>query len=76
MKFTKMHSVGNDYIIINCFEEQLDVDPARLAELLCARHYGIGADGIMLIQPSEVAEYKVNIWNADGSRTPLMSGIS
>ena len=50
MKFTKMHGIGNDYIYVNCFTEHVS-DPARAAVQLSDRHFGIGSDGLVLIQP-------------------------
>ena len=67
MKFTKMHGAGNDYIYINCFEEKVD-SPAELAVRLSDRHFGIGADGLILIQPSDRADCFMDMYNADGSR--------
>lgn len=72
MKFTKMQGIGNDYIYINCFEEMVK-DPSGLAVRLSDRHFGIGSDGIILIAPSEVADCRMDIYNADGSRA-LMCG--
>lgn len=72
MKFTKMQGIGNDYIYINCFEETVK-DPSGLAVRLSDRHFGIGSDGIILIAPSEVADCRMDIYNADGSRA-LMCG--
>jgi diaminopimelate epimerase len=67
MKFTKMHGAGNDYIYINCFEEVVD-DPASLTVKLSDRHFGIGSDGIILICPSDVADFKMRMFNSfDGS---------
>lgn len=66
MKFTKMHGTGNDYIYINCFEETID-DPASLSVSLSDRHFGVGGDGIILICPSEEADFKMRMFNADGS---------
>jgi diaminopimelate epimerase len=66
MKFTKMHGTGNDYIYINCFEEKID-DPSSLSVKLSDRHFGIGGDGIILIGPSSVADFKMQMHNADGS---------
>ena len=71
MKFTKMHGIGNDYVYVNCFEVELPLDPGRLAELVSTRHYGIGADGLILIKPSEVADFAMDIYNADGSRAMM-----
>ena len=66
MKFTKMHGAGNDYIYINCFEETVK-DPEKLAIKVSDRHFGIGSDGLILISPSNKADFKMNIYNADGS---------
>ncbi|MDD6271241.1 MAG: diaminopimelate epimerase [Ruminococcus sp.] len=66
MKFTKMHGAGNDYIYINCFEETVK-NPEKLAIKVSDRHFGIGSDGLILISPSNKADFKMNIYNADGS---------
>ena len=66
MIFTKMHGLGNDYVCINCFRERVE-DPPGFARKLCDRHYGIGADGLILICPSKVSDFKMEIYNSDGS---------
>lgn len=66
MIFTKMHGLGNDYVFINCFRERVE-DPPGFARTLCDRHYGIGADGLILICPSKVSDFKMEIYNSDGS---------
>ena len=66
MRFTKMQGCGNDYIYINCFEEQVD-DPSSLAVRLSDRHYGIGGDGLILIEPSARADAYMHMFNLDGS---------
>ena len=66
MIFTKMHGLGNDYVCINCFRERVE-DPSGFARILCDRHYGIGADGLILICPSKVSDFKMEIYNSDGS---------
>lgn len=66
MIFTKMHGLGNDYVCINCFRERVE-DPPGFARALCGRHYGIGADGLILICPSKVSDFKMEIYNSDGS---------
>lgn len=71
MRFTKMHGIGNDYVYVNCFEEKLPMEPARLSELVSDRHFGIGSDGLILIKPSEVADFAMDIYNADGSRAKM-----
>ncbi len=70
MKFTKMHGIGNDYVYINCFEEEVK-DPARLAPIISDRHFGVGSDGIILILPSSIADCKMRIFNADGSEAQM-----
>lgn len=67
MKFTKMHGIGNDYVYVNCFKETVD-DPAKTAVFVSDRHFGIGSDGLILIKPSEVADGKMEMYNADGSQ--------
>lgn len=66
MKFTKMHGLGNDYVCINGFREKVPL-PEKVAVALCNRHFGIGADGMLLILPSEKADFKMELYNADGS---------
>lgn len=67
MKFTKMHGIGNDYVYVNCFEERVE-DPERTARYVSDRHFGIGSDGLILICPSEKADCRMDMYNADGSR--------
>ena len=71
MKFTKMHGIGNDYVYVNCLEEELPMEASRLAELVSDRHFGIGSDGLILIRPSEEADFAMDIYNADGSRAMM-----
>ena len=71
MRFTKMHGLGNDFIIVNCFEEEVTVDPGRIAELICSRRYGVGADGLLLIRNSDVADFRMDLYNADASRAEM-----
>ena len=66
MKFTKMHGCGNDYVYVNCFEETVN-DPAAVARFVSDRHYGIGSDGLILICPSEIADFRMAMYNLDGS---------
>lgn len=66
MKFTKMHGIGNDYVYVNCFEETVE-EPARVAQLISDRHFAVGSDGLILIKPSDVADFKMEMYNADGS---------
>ena len=67
IRFTKMQGLGNDYIYINAFEEYVD-DPAALARKVSDRHFGVGSDGLVLIAPSETADFRMVMYNADGSR--------
>lgn len=66
MKFTKMHGIGNDYVYVNCFQETVQ-NPGAVAEKISDRHFGIGSDGLILIKPSEVADFEMEMYNADGS---------
>ncbi|MDD3251823.1 MAG: diaminopimelate epimerase [Lachnospiraceae bacterium] len=66
MKFTKMQGIGNDYVYVNCFEEQVE-NPGRVARLVSDRHFGIGSDGLILICPSEKADCRMWMFNEDGS---------
>lgn len=66
MKFTKMHGCGNDYIYVNLFEEEI-ADPAKLAIEVSDRHFGIGSDGLITIGPSDAADFRMRMYNADGS---------
>ena len=67
MQFTKMHGLGNDFIMLNCLAQPIQGDLPALAQQLCDRHFGIGADGLILILPSEVYDFRMRIYNADGS---------
>lgn len=67
MKFTKMHGLGNDYVYVNGFKERLE-NPAEVSKYVSDRHKGIGSDGLILINPSKVADFEMEMYNADGSR--------
>ena len=67
MKFTKMHGIGNDYVYVNGFAETIR-NPEETARLVSDRHFGIGSDGLILIKPSEKADFEMDMYNADGSR--------
>ncbi|MGN0333117.1 MAG: diaminopimelate epimerase [Lachnospiraceae bacterium] len=67
MKFTKMHGLGNDYVYVNCFQEKIENPPA-VARFVSDRHFGIGSDGLIMINPSEKADFEMEMYNADGSR--------
>ena len=70
MKFTKMHGIGNDYVYVNCFEESVK-NPAEVSKFVSNRHFGIGSDGLILISPSAIADFRMNIYNADGSQAEM-----
>ena len=70
MYFTKMHGLGNDYIYVNGITEHIR-EPERLAVRLSDRHFGAGADGLILILPSRRADFRMDIYNADGSRAEM-----
>ena len=67
MKFTKMHGCGNDYVYVNCLEEKIK-HPSETAIKVSDRHFGIGSDGLILIKPSEKADFEMEMYNADGSQ--------
>ena len=66
MKFTKMEGCGNDYVYVDGFANKID-NPNALAEKISDRHFGVGSDGLIVINPSEVADFKMSMYNADGS---------
>lgn len=70
MRFTKMHGIGNDYVYVRGFDEQID-DPAALARAVSDRHFGIGGDGLILILPSDKADCRMRMFNADGSEAQM-----
>lgn len=70
MRFTKMHGLGNDYVYIDCFEETIN-DPSRLAKAISDRHFGIGSDGLVLIMPSNKADFRMRMFNSDGSEAEM-----
>lgn len=67
MKFTKMHGLGNDYVYVNCFREHIE-NPPETARFVSDRHFGIGSDGLIMINPSKWADVEMEMYNADGSR--------
>ncbi len=70
MKFTKMHGCGNDYIYVNCFEEEIKDRPA-FARMVSDRHFGAGSDGLICICPSDKADFCMDMYNADGSNAQM-----
>ena len=67
MKFTKMQGIGNDYVYVNCLQETIE-NPSELAKTISDRHYGVGSDGLIMINPSDKADFEMEMYNADGSR--------
>ena len=70
MKFTKMQGLGNDYVYVDCTKEELAA-PSDIARAVSDRHFGIGSDGLILIKPSKVADFYMEMYNADGSRSAM-----
>ena len=71
MRFTKMHGAGNDYVYVDCFRETLPENASQLARQMADRHFGVGGDGLILICPSEVADARMWMFNADGSEAEM-----
>ncbi len=67
MKFTKMEGCGNDYVYVNGFETKIE-NPRELSKIVSDRHFGIGSDGLIIIEPSEMADFRMSMYNADGSQ--------
>jgi diaminopimelate epimerase len=70
MRFIKMHGIGNDYVYVDCFRETVTV-PEKLAVRISDRHFGVGGDGLILIMPSEKADVRMRMFNADGSEAQM-----
>ncbi|HIV03638.1 MAG TPA: diaminopimelate epimerase [Candidatus Spyradosoma merdigallinarum] len=70
MNFTKMHSAGNDYVYVNGFEEKI-ADPGRLAAEISHRHFGVGSDGLVIVLPSQTCDFRMRMFNADGSEAEM-----
>jgi diaminopimelate epimerase len=71
MQFTKMHGAGNDYVYVDCFRQPIPADPAALARAVSDRHFGVGADGLILICPVDGADAEMRMYNADGSYSEM-----
>lgn len=71
MRFTKMHGAGNDYVFVDCFAQPPPEEPAELARAVSDRHFGIGGDGLILIRPSDAADARMQMFNADGSEAEM-----
>src|ERR1700722_10632169 len=70
MRFTKLHGIGNDYVYVNGFTEAVS-DPVRLARVISDRHFGVGSDGLILVLPSDKADVRMRMFNADGSEAEM-----
>tara|TARA_Y100001978_G_scaffold181472_1_gene177656 strand:- start:739 stop:1608 length:870 start_codon:yes stop_codon:yes gene_type:complete len=71
MQFIKMQGAGNDYIYVNCFDERFAGDPGQVAREISDRHFGVGGDGLVLIHPSQQADARMQMFNADGSEAEM-----
>ena len=71
MRFTKMHGIGNDYVYLDCVRNPLPADPPALSRVISDRHFGIGSDGLILVCPSEKADARMRMFNADGSESEM-----
>ena len=71
MRFTKMHGIGNDYIYVDCIANPPPRDPVALSKVISDRHFGVGSDGLILICPSERADARMRMFNADGSEAEM-----
>jgi diaminopimelate epimerase len=71
MRFTKMHGIGNDYVYVDCFRNPMPHDPPGLSRAVSDRHFGIGSDGLILICPSDKADARMRMYNADGSESEM-----
>jgi len=71
MQFTKMQAAGNDYVYVDCLKQPLNVDPQLLARRISDRHTGVGADGLILIEPSATADARMRMFNADGGEAGM-----
>lgn len=71
IEFVKMHGLGNDYLYINCIKNREPLFPEELAKRLSNRHFGVGADGIILVCNSKIADFKMRIFNSDGSEVEM-----
>jgi len=71
MRFTKMQGAGNDYVYVDCFDQPSPRDPHELARRIADRHFGVGGDGLILIGPSQVADARMRMFNADGSEAEM-----
>jgi diaminopimelate epimerase len=70
LRFTKMHGIGNDYVYVDCFDQQVAA-PAALARAISDRHFGVGGDGLILVMPSTEGDVRMRMFNADGSESQM-----
>src|SRR5579862_6498518 len=70
MRFIKMHGIGNDYVYVNGFDQQV-ADPVKTAIAVADRHFGVGGDGLIMILPSDKADVRMRMFNADGSESEM-----
>ena len=75
MKFTKWQGIGNDFVIVNGFQERIEDYPQKAIEI-CDRHFGIGADGLVIALPSEIADFRMRIFNSDGSEAEMCGNVT
>lgn len=75
MKFTKMHGAGNDYVYVDCFREKVN-NPEELTIRISDRHKGVGSDGLVLIMPSDTCDFRMRMFNADGSEARMCGNAS
>ena len=70
MKFTKMHGLGNDYVYVNCMSQEIE-NPSQVVKFVSDRHFGVGSDGLVLILPSKIADFRMRMFNSDGSEADM-----
>ena len=75
MKFTKWQGAGNDFVIVNGFQEKVE-DYAKAAVAVCDRHFGVGADGLVFVLPSDKADFRMRIFNSDGSEADMCGNVT
>ncbi len=71
MRFIKMHGAGNDYVYVNCFDQPSPANPQAVAVAISHRRFGVGADGLILVEPSPIADARMRMFNADGSESEM-----
>src|SRR3954452_5882867 len=71
MRFVKMHGIGNDYVYVDCFNQPMPGDPVAWSKVVSDRHFGIGSDGLILVCPSDKADARMRMFNADGSESEM-----